>query len=70
VSLEEAKAELKHYSDYIKSFTRERAAGPTLSYLVVPTEAPPDLTNLDRWYERAPGEQAGLFTIYRLKLKP
>lgn len=70
VTLDEARAELRKYSEYINSFSRERAARPTLSYVVVPTEAAPDLTNLDRWYERAPGEQAGLFTIYRVKLKP
>jgi len=70
ITLEEARAELQRYSEYIKSFTRERAGSLTLSYVVVPTEAPPDLTNLDRWYERGPGEQAGLFTIYRVKLKP
>ncbi|HEV7682268.1 MAG TPA: hypothetical protein VGO68_09120 [Pyrinomonadaceae bacterium] len=70
VTIEEARAELRKYSDYINSFSRERAGRPTLSYVVVPTEAAPDLTNLDRWYERAPGEQAGLFTIYRVKLRP
>lgn len=70
VTLEEAKTELRKYSEYINSFTRERAGLPTLSYVVVPTEAAPDLTNLDRWYERGPGEKAGLFTIYRVKLKP
>ena len=70
VTVEEARAELQHYSRYIGSFSRERAGQLALSYVVVPTEAAPDLTNLDRWYERAPGEQAGLFTIYRVKLKP
>ncbi|MGH9931373.1 MAG: hypothetical protein ACREA9_19375 [Pyrinomonadaceae bacterium] len=70
ITLEEVKAEVKKYSDYINSFTRERAAHPALSYVVVPTEVASNLTNLDRWYERGPGEQAGSFTIYRVKLKP
>ena len=70
ITLEEVKAEVRKYSDYINSFTRERAGHPTLSYVAVPTDAAPDLTNLDHWYERGPGEQAGLFTIYRVKLKP
>ena len=69
ITLEEARAELRRYSEYIKTFTRERASHPTLSYVVVPTEAPSNFANLDRWYERGPGEQAGLFTIYRVKLK-
>lgn len=70
VTLEEARAELSRYSKYIGSFSRERAAQPTLAYVVVPTQAPPILTNLDRWYERDAGEVAGLFTIYRVKLRP
>ena len=70
ITLEEVKAEVKKYSDYINSFTRERAEHPTLSYVVVPTEVASNLTNLDRWYERGPGEQAGSFTIYSVKLKP
>ena len=70
VTLEEARAELQRYSKYIELFSRDRAADPTLSYVVVPTEAPPNLTNLDRWYERDGGEDAGLFTIYRVKLRP
>lgn len=69
VTLDEARAELRDYSEYIKAFSAERAQRPTLSYVVVPTEAPPDLSNLDRWYERGQGEQTGLFTIYRVKLR-
>jgi hypothetical protein len=70
ITLEEARVELRRYSEYVNTFTRERAEHPTLSYVVVPTDGPPDLSNLDRWYERGPGEQAGLFTIYRVKLRP
>jgi hypothetical protein len=70
ITREEARAEVRRYSEYIGAFSRERASHPMLSYVVVPTEAPPDLTNLDRWYERDSGEIAGLFTIYRVKLRP
>lgn len=69
ITLEEARAELRRYSEYIKTFSRERASHPTLSYVVAPTEAPSNFTNLDRWYERGAGEKVGLFTIYRVKLK-
>jgi hypothetical protein len=58
------------YSQYIAGFSRERAARTTLSYVVVPTEAMPDLSNLDRWYDRGAGIQAGLFTIFPVKLRP
>jgi hypothetical protein len=69
ITLEEARTELRRYAEYINSFSADRARHPTLSYVVVPTEASPDLSNLDRWYQRGPGEQAGLFTIYRVKLR-
>jgi len=67
---EDVRAALDGYRAYAAAFTREHASRPALSHLVVPTDAPPDLSNLERWYERDAGERAGLFTIYRLKLKP
>ena len=70
IPFEDMRREWLGYSQYVAFFTRERAAHPTLSYVVVPTEPAPDLKNLDRWYERGPGEQAGLFTIYPVKLRP
>jgi hypothetical protein len=70
ISREEMRREWLAYTQYISSFSRERAATPTLSYLVVPTAEPPNLSNIDRWYERGSGEQAGPFTIYPLKLRP
>jgi hypothetical protein len=69
VTLEEARTEVRLYSEHINSFTHERASRPALSYVIVPTEAAPDLSNLDRWYERDRGEQVGKFTIYRVKLR-
>jgi hypothetical protein len=70
IPLDDMQREARAYSQYVAFFSRERAADPTLSYVVVPTEAAPDLANLDRWYERGPGQQAGLFTIYPVKLRP
>jgi hypothetical protein len=70
VTTDEMRREWLLYSQYIAGFSRERAAKLTLSYVVVPTEAMPNLSNLDRWYERGTGVQAGLFTIYPVKLRP
>lgn len=67
---EDVRAALRGYKDYAAAFTREHASRPTLSHLVVVTDAPPDLSNFDRWYEREAGERVGLFTIYRVKLRP
>jgi hypothetical protein len=69
ISVAEARAEVMNYAAYAASFTRGDAETPTLSYVVVPTEAPPNLANIDRWYERDAGDRVGIFTIYRVKLR-
>jgi hypothetical protein len=61
---------LRGYADYASSFSRAQASSPTLSFVVTTTEATPDLSNLDRWYERDAGERVGLFTLYRVRLRP
>jgi hypothetical protein len=69
ISLAEARAEVMNYAAYAASFTRADAETPTLSYIVVPTEEPPNFANIDRWYERDAGERVGIFTVYRVKLR-
>jgi hypothetical protein len=69
ISLQEAHAAVTNYAAYAASFTRAEAETPTLSYVVVPTEAPPNFANIDRWYERNAGDRVGIFTIYRVKLR-
>lgn len=61
---------LSGYADYAASFSREQASSPTLAYVVTRAEAAQDLSNLDRWYERDAGERIGLFTLYRVRLRP
>lgn len=61
--------EVDRYADYRENFTRERAANPLLSYVVVNNEAGTDLSAVDRWYERDAGEAAGKYTIYRVRLR-
>ena len=70
LTLDEMRTGWLGYTQYVAFFSRERAAHPTLSYVVVPTETPPNLANLDKWYERGAGQPAGLFTIYQVKLRP
>lgn len=61
---------LRGYANYASTFSREQASRPTLAYVVTTTEAAQDLSNLDRWYERDAGERIGLFTLYRVRLRP
>jgi len=70
ITLDEIQEERRRYADFY-NFTREHAANPILSFVVVPNgPALPNFDNLDRWYERDSGEEVGAFTIYRVKLRP
>ena len=65
----ELRAQVGSYLDYSRSFNRDRATSPTLSYLVVQADGQPDYANLDRWYQRDAGERIGGFILYRLRLR-
>lgn len=71
ITVEEMREELRRYAYFSDHFTREQAINPTLNFVVVPSgEAQPNFSNLDKWYERDAGEQVGIFTIYRVRLRP
>jgi hypothetical protein len=70
ITPEDVRGALDAYARYIATFNREQAARLPLSYVVTHTEASPDLSNLDRWYERDAGERIGRFTLYRVRLRP
>ena len=61
--------EAKNYGAYVASFDRSKASQPALSYLLLKTDVPVDLTNIDRWYTRDSGEQIGRYLLYRLTLR-
>jgi hypothetical protein len=69
ITRKEIAMEARLYAEYVASFSSVRAAHPTLSFVVAPAEAVPDLTNLDRWYERDVGERVGKFILYRVRLR-
>ena len=69
ITTEDMRTEVRRYSDFIKTFSRERAARPLVSFVVAPVQAEPNYANLDRWYERDSGERVGIYVIYRLKLR-
>lgn len=70
ITRDEVEAEVERYSNYINTFDRERAMRPLLAYVVTHTDGEPNLTNLDRWYERDSGELVGEYKLYRVKLRP
>lgn len=70
ISNEEIALEVAEFETYSSSFTRELAAQHVISYLIVPANGGPDLSNLDRWYQRDEGEQVGDYRLYRVRLRP
>jgi hypothetical protein len=70
ITSEEIAAKVADYQAYAASFTRERASQYILSYVIVPVDGEPDLSNLDRWYQRDQGEQVGTHKLYRVQLRP
>lgn len=69
ISGDEIRTEVRQYETFCSSFTSSTAADPALDYIVVPDKAEPIYTNLDRWYQRDEGEKAGLFKVYKLRLR-
>lgn len=70
LSAAEIASEVERYATYTSTFNRNRAATPQLSYLVTDADSEPNLSNLDRWYDRDTGERHGKFILYRLRLRP
>lgn len=69
VTAQEIQAEVSKYAEFARTFNAQTAASPTLHYIIVPAEAEPDFTNLDRWYLRDEGQIFGLFKVYKLTPK-
>jgi hypothetical protein len=70
ITSEEIASQVADYKAYYSSFTRDRAVQHILSYVIVPSAGGPDLSNLDRWYQRDKGEQVRDYILYRVQLRP
>jgi hypothetical protein len=70
ITSEEIAAQVAEYQAYYSSFTHEQAVQHILSYVIVPLNGGPDLSNLDRWYQRDTGEEIEGYILYRVQLKP
>jgi len=67
IGLEEIEEAVRAYQAYVESFAREKVLLYPLSYVITKGEA--DLSHVDCWYERDPGERLGDYSLYRLKLR-
>lgn len=57
------------YEEFRQNFDYESARTPTLSFVVIHQATQPDMTAIDKWYERNAGENVGKYTLYRVKLR-
>jgi hypothetical protein len=70
ITSEEIALQVADYQAFYSSFTRERAVQHILSYVIVPFDGGPELSNLDRWYQRDKGERVEDYILYRVQLRP
>lgn len=70
ISEEEILTEAARYADFEQNFRREHAANPTLSYLLFPIGAEPDLEHIDKWYKRGEAHIVGNYKVFTVELKP
>lgn len=69
VRQDEIEHNVADYGVFVETFSRDQALKRPLAYVVTLTNDSFDFSRLDRWYERDSGEQVGLYTLYRLKLR-
>jgi hypothetical protein len=69
ITPQEIQAEVTKYTEFVRNFDAKTAASPTLDYVIVPTEAEPAFTEIDRWYTRDAGQAYGLLKVYKLTPK-
>ncbi|QYO66495.1 hypothetical protein [Leptolyngbya sp. 7M] len=65
----EIDAEVRKFGEYVKNFSIENARTPTISYFVARRDDPPNLENLERWYEITDSEAIGDHILYEVRLK-
>jgi hypothetical protein len=70
ITSEEIEEEVNRFAQFRTNFSREAASDPELSYVIVTNGSEPDLTVLDRWYERDKGTVTGPLKVYNVTLRP
>lgn len=61
--------EARRFGNYCNNFDARSSGAVRLSYLITPTDPPPYLEEIDKWYERDAGETYGKYVLYGLKLR-
>lgn len=66
---EEINKIVEQYGQFRQNFDFTDAQTPPLSYMIIHEATLPNLSTVDKWYERDAGEKVGKFTLYRVKLR-
>lgn len=61
--------EVARFSEYIGNFSEAQAGAPLVSYVVIPSDQQPDLSNFDHWYERGVPELIDGYSLYKVTPK-
>jgi len=69
IGLDEIEREVQEYESFATSFSREQASKHPLGYAVVPSDAQFNFSNIDRWYQRDPGERVGAYYLHHLQMR-
>ena len=69
VSRPEIEREVAEYGKFVRSFARSAAEKRPVTYVITRADETTDLSRIDQWYERAAGERAGDYVLYRVRLR-
>ena len=67
VTRDELESQIREYAEYRQRFSQREVQLWPLSHVVLTADRDYDLSNLDRWYERAAGQVVGDCVIYRVR---
>jgi hypothetical protein len=70
ITILEVEGALRRYSEFAATLDRARIEQFALTYVLTSQKESINFTNLDKWYERDPGEHLGEFVLYRVRLRP
>jgi hypothetical protein len=69
ITEEEINKIVEKYEDFRQNFSFKDAQTHQLSFVLVNGSTKPDLSSIDRWYERDNGETIGDYTLFQVKLR-
>jgi hypothetical protein len=60
----DVETEEQRYAEFVSTFNEEKAKTMLIDFVVTPSDYGPDISAIDRWYQRDAGTKIGGYTIY------